>query len=242
MFFVLSGRPMYRSQEGEEKLAPGNFVFCPEGRAGLHALSNPGDEPAEILAISAGGFPDVVAYPEHGYAWVATGIRIPSCSQRAATRASSRASRSRSSRRASRNCQERPGGGLSRVKHVPRSEACFPGVAASQSTSRADPPRLRADSRRERAPPKTRISRPSGPRPRSPATSSGGTRTTSHSSTSTTSSSSFIRPLPRTTTFLLLLLVRVAVREAIVGRDALIAQAAVLELERRARVAELEVR
>src|SRR5262249_60074798 len=41
---------------------------------------------------------------------------------------------------------------------------------------------------------------------------------------------------------LLLLLVRVAVREAIVGRDALIAQAGPLELERLARVAELEVR
>ena len=41
---------------------------------------------------------------------------------------------------------------------------------------------------------------------------------------------------------LLLLIVRVAVREAIVGRDALIAQAALLELERLARVAELKVR
>src|SRR3954451_10340954 len=41
---------------------------------------------------------------------------------------------------------------------------------------------------------------------------------------------------------LLLLLVRVAVREAIVGRDALIAQAAPLQPERLARVAELEVR
>jgi hypothetical protein len=28
--------------------------------------------PAQMLAISAGSFPDVVAYPEHGYAWVAT--------------------------------------------------------------------------------------------------------------------------------------------------------------------------
>jgi hypothetical protein len=35
-------------------------------------FGNPADEPAEILAISAGSFPDVVAYPEHGYAWVAT--------------------------------------------------------------------------------------------------------------------------------------------------------------------------
>jgi uncharacterized cupin superfamily protein len=72
MFFVLSGRPSFRSPTGEEVLAPGDVVFCPEGRAGLHTFSNPTDERAEILALSAGGFPDVVAYPEQGYAWVAT--------------------------------------------------------------------------------------------------------------------------------------------------------------------------
>jgi uncharacterized cupin superfamily protein len=72
MFFVLSGRPVFRNQQGREELAPGDFVFCPEGRAGLHAFSNPTDEPVRILAVSAGGYPDVVAYPEDGYAWVAT--------------------------------------------------------------------------------------------------------------------------------------------------------------------------
>ena len=72
MFFVLSGRPRFRNQQGTEDLAPGDFVSCPEGRAGLHTFSNPTEEPARILAISAGSFPDVVAYPEHGYAWVAT--------------------------------------------------------------------------------------------------------------------------------------------------------------------------
>jgi len=72
MFFVLSGRPVLRTPDGEEALAPGDFVFCPEGRAGLHTFGNPADEPARLLAISAGSFPDVVAYPEHGYAWVAT--------------------------------------------------------------------------------------------------------------------------------------------------------------------------
>jgi uncharacterized cupin superfamily protein len=72
MFFVLSGRPTYRSREGEEVLAAGDFVFCPEGRAGLHNFSNETEEPAQVLAMSAGGFPDVVAYPEDGYAWVAT--------------------------------------------------------------------------------------------------------------------------------------------------------------------------
>ena len=72
MFFVLSGRPVFRNEHGEEELAPGDFVFCPEGRAGLHTFSNPTEERAQILAISAGGFPDVVAYPEAGYACVAT--------------------------------------------------------------------------------------------------------------------------------------------------------------------------
>jgi uncharacterized cupin superfamily protein len=72
MFFVLSGRPVFRTPRGEEELAPGDFVFCPEGRAGLHAYGNLHDEPARVLGVSAGSFPDVVAYPEHGYAWVAT--------------------------------------------------------------------------------------------------------------------------------------------------------------------------
>jgi uncharacterized cupin superfamily protein len=72
MFFVLSGRPLFRNQNGQEELAPGDFVFCPEGRAGLHTFSNATDEPVELLAMSAGSFPDVVAYPEDGYAWVAT--------------------------------------------------------------------------------------------------------------------------------------------------------------------------
>jgi uncharacterized cupin superfamily protein len=72
MFFVLSGRPVLRTPQGKEALAPGDVVFCPEGRAGLHTFGNPAEEPVELLAISAGSFPDVVAYPEHGYAWVAT--------------------------------------------------------------------------------------------------------------------------------------------------------------------------
>jgi uncharacterized cupin superfamily protein len=72
MFFVLRGRPSFRNPQGEETLAPGDVVFCQEGRAGLHTFSNPTDEPVELLAISAGSFPDVVAYPEYGYAWVAT--------------------------------------------------------------------------------------------------------------------------------------------------------------------------
>ncbi len=73
MFFVLVGRPVLRKGHGEEEeLAPGDFVFCPEGRAGLHTFENRTDEDVRILGMSAGSFPDVVAYPEDGYAWVAT--------------------------------------------------------------------------------------------------------------------------------------------------------------------------
>jgi uncharacterized cupin superfamily protein len=72
MFFVLSGTPVVRTPEGEERLAPGDVVYFPEGEAGLHDFFNPSDQSARILAISSKRFPDVVAYPERGVAWVAT--------------------------------------------------------------------------------------------------------------------------------------------------------------------------
>ena len=72
MFFILSGTPTVRTPEGEEELAPGDVVYFPEGPAGLHTFSNPTDAPVRLLAISSKRFPDVVAYPERGVAWVAT--------------------------------------------------------------------------------------------------------------------------------------------------------------------------
>ena len=72
MFFVLSGTPTVRTPEGEEQLSPGDVVYFPEGPDGLHTFSNPTAEPARVLGISTKRFPDVVAYPERGVAWVAT--------------------------------------------------------------------------------------------------------------------------------------------------------------------------
>lgn len=72
MFFVLVGRPTVRTPDGEERLSPGDVVYFPEGPDGLHTFSNPTAEPARILGISTKRFPDVVAYPERGVAWVAT--------------------------------------------------------------------------------------------------------------------------------------------------------------------------
>src|SRR2546425_12904309 len=45
MFFVLSGTLTVRTPEGEEELSPGDVVYFPEGRDGLHTFSNPTDEP-----------------------------------------------------------------------------------------------------------------------------------------------------------------------------------------------------
>ena len=64
MFFVLSGTPTLRTGTAEERLEPGAVVHCPEGRDGLHTFTNPTDQPVRLLAVSAGRFPDVVAYPE----------------------------------------------------------------------------------------------------------------------------------------------------------------------------------
>lgn len=72
LFFVVSGTPVLRTGDARHQLAPGDVVFCPEGERGLHTFLNPSDEPARILAVSAGRYPDVVAYPEQGHAWVAT--------------------------------------------------------------------------------------------------------------------------------------------------------------------------
>jgi uncharacterized cupin superfamily protein len=72
MFFVLDGTPTLHTDDGEEQLAPGDVVYCPEGPDGLHTFSNPTDEPARILGVSTKRFPDIVAYPERGIAWVAT--------------------------------------------------------------------------------------------------------------------------------------------------------------------------
>jgi uncharacterized cupin superfamily protein len=72
MFFVLSGTPTLRTPSGEEQLSPGDVVYFPEGPDGLHTFSNSSDEPARILGVSSQRFPDVVAYPERGVAWVAT--------------------------------------------------------------------------------------------------------------------------------------------------------------------------
>jgi uncharacterized cupin superfamily protein len=72
MFFVLSGTPTVRTPEGVERLAPGEVVYFPEGPDGLHAFSNPTDEPVRMLGISTKRFPDGSPTPSRASAWMAT--------------------------------------------------------------------------------------------------------------------------------------------------------------------------
>jgi uncharacterized cupin superfamily protein len=72
MFFVLSGTPTLRTGDGEEKLAPGDAVFCPRGIEGLHTFTNPTDDVARVLAVSTMPQPEVVLYPELGKVAVST--------------------------------------------------------------------------------------------------------------------------------------------------------------------------
>jgi uncharacterized cupin superfamily protein len=72
MFFVLSGTPTLRTGDAEEKLAPGDVVFCPRGLAGLHTFTNPTASPARVLAVSTNPLPEVVVYPELGKVSVVT--------------------------------------------------------------------------------------------------------------------------------------------------------------------------
>jgi uncharacterized cupin superfamily protein len=72
LFFVLSGTPTLRRADGEERLEPGDVVFCARGLAGMHTFTNPTDEPARILAVSTAPIPEVVLYPELGKVFVVT--------------------------------------------------------------------------------------------------------------------------------------------------------------------------
>ena len=98
MFFVLSGRPVFRNQHGEEEMAPGDFVFCPEDVPDCTRSATPPKNPLRSSRSVPGASRTSSPTPNtdmHGWRLA---IPIPSYSREAATPASSLASRSRSSR------------------------------------------------------------------------------------------------------------------------------------------------
>jgi uncharacterized cupin superfamily protein len=61
---VLTGRPVLRTPEGEQELAPGDVICFHEGPAGAHKVTNRGKEPARLMIFSTKGMPVVFVYPD----------------------------------------------------------------------------------------------------------------------------------------------------------------------------------
>jgi uncharacterized cupin superfamily protein len=73
LLFVLAGRPTVRTPEGEREVEPGDVVFFPRGRDGLHAIENRSDGPARFFLLSSKVHPDVTERPEEGLVGVFAG-------------------------------------------------------------------------------------------------------------------------------------------------------------------------
>jgi uncharacterized cupin superfamily protein len=72
MLIVLAGRPTLRGLDGERKLATGELVACPAGRAGAHRIDNRSDEPVRLLVLSTMISPEINEYPDTGKVWART--------------------------------------------------------------------------------------------------------------------------------------------------------------------------
>jgi uncharacterized cupin superfamily protein len=66
LLFVLSGRPSLRTPSGWRDLEEGEVVAFGVGAEGAHQLVNRTPEEIRVLAISTGGAPDIVIYPDSG--------------------------------------------------------------------------------------------------------------------------------------------------------------------------------
>jgi uncharacterized cupin superfamily protein len=66
LIVVVAGHPTLRTLDSERRLAPGEVVACPVGRAGAHRLDNQGDEAARVLVVSTMIAPELNEYPDSG--------------------------------------------------------------------------------------------------------------------------------------------------------------------------------
>jgi uncharacterized cupin superfamily protein len=63
---VLTGNPIVRHPEGQDRLDPGDTVCFPAGPEGAHKVTNPPDAPgtSRMLMISTLNEPSVAVYPD----------------------------------------------------------------------------------------------------------------------------------------------------------------------------------
>ena len=63
---MLAGSLSLRTVDGWRELEEGEVVSFPRGASGAHQLVNHTPQPARFLAVSTGGDPDIVVYPDSG--------------------------------------------------------------------------------------------------------------------------------------------------------------------------------
>lgn len=70
VFYVLSGRGVFRYGEAIAEIGPGDCVSCPAGVGVAHQLANPFKEDLVYLAIGPNFDDEVCAYPDSGKVYV----------------------------------------------------------------------------------------------------------------------------------------------------------------------------
>jgi uncharacterized cupin superfamily protein len=63
---MLAGSLSLRTADGWRELDEGEVMSFPRGASGAHQLVNRTQQPARFLAVSTGGDPDIVVYPDSG--------------------------------------------------------------------------------------------------------------------------------------------------------------------------------
>lgn len=70
LLVVVAGTPTLRTLEGERRLAAGDLVAFPAGRAGAHQLRNDSDADVSLLIVSTMAAPEINLFPDTGELWI----------------------------------------------------------------------------------------------------------------------------------------------------------------------------
>jgi uncharacterized cupin superfamily protein len=76
VFYVMSGRGVFRYGDSLQEIAPGDCIACPAGTDIAHQLANPFDEDLTYLAIGLHDPDEVCVYPDNGKVMVRSLKRI----------------------------------------------------------------------------------------------------------------------------------------------------------------------
>lgn len=64
-FFILSGKGLLRTPDGEQEVSSGDFIFFPRGESGAHKMTNISDtEPLIYIDFDTANDPEVCIYPD----------------------------------------------------------------------------------------------------------------------------------------------------------------------------------